>query len=125
MKSSFFSIFILLALILGACSQSKLINTKVEVLDAGTLSILMYDESDLKNSYRVYVNGVDSGSTLLANGVSDYQVKQGLKTIQFVRGRETASIKIKIKKNGLCTLRVIEDEKGHIELLQVANSFKE
>jgi len=122
---SVLSLFLLLAFF-SSCAEVKpqKLNT-LKVDNAGTVAIIMYDETQLKNDYRVYVDSVDTNTTLFANGMSEYKITEGKRVIQVVKKRETASLKLMIKKGNFYTLRVIKDEKNHIELVQVANSSGE
>lgn len=112
--------------LLNSCAEVKpQIENTLIVHNAGTVAILMQDDSKLKNDYRVYVDSVDTNTTLLANGLSEYKISAGSRVIQVIKKRETASLKLEIKEGCLYTLRVIEDERNHIQLLQVANSSVE
>jgi hypothetical protein len=111
---------------LSSCSEVKPQKQKTHrVHDAGTVSIIMYDDSKLRNEYRVYVDSVDTNSTLFASGVSEYKISAGSRVIQVIKKRETASLKLNIEKGKLYTLKVIKDDRDHIQLLQVANSLGE
>jgi len=118
--------FIFLLSSFNSCSAVKPQKNKShKVHNAGTVAIIMYDDSKLKNEYRVYVDSVDTNSTLFASGVSEYKISAGSRVIQVIKKRETASLRLQIEKGKLYTLRVIKDDKDHIQLLQVSNSLVE
>ena len=99
---------------------------KIEHLSQSAIVLIsMYDDTKDKNSYRVYINHKEINATLMPNTESRFEVKEGNINIQIVKRRETASIDLVVLKDKTYKLRVFKDHRGHIELLQVANSSNE
>jgi len=126
MKYFYLPLLFLVAFGFVACSEVKspLKETR-KSQNSAEVSLIMHDDSKYKNSYRVYINNRDLNTTLTSNVESNFEVKVGKTNIQVVRNRETASIDLETLMNRTYKLRVFVDERGHIQLLQVANSLNE
>jgi len=126
MKSSYLAILFSMLFMFISCAQVEVVNKDQQVVEnAAFVSILMYDDSRDKNSYRVYFNNIDTNKTLMPNISTHFSIKQGHTKIQVVKKRETASIELVVKREKSYSFRIFENDRGHIEILQVSNSLKE
>ena len=126
MKYFYSLVLFIVILSFVSCSEvSPPLKETTKSQNSVVVSLIMNDDSQYKNRYRVYINNKELNTSLMSNIESKFEVKPGKINIQVVKNRETASIDLETQKNRTYKLRVFADERGHIQLLQIANSLSE
>ncbi len=117
MKNILTAFAILLLLLLSACAQKKIDASQGQPNAELRLSISEGLSPDTK--YRLYVNNEEVGITLEPAKQFIVYIPAGETRIAVTKNRQSAELLLKVKKNERYALHLQNDEREHIELIQI------
>ena len=117
MKNILTALTILLLLLLSACAQKKVDVSKGK--PNAVLMLTLSKELSPDAKYTLYVNNEEVGITLEPAKQFVVYIAAGETRIAVTKNRQSAQLLLNVKKNNRYALRLQNDGRKHIELIQM------
>ena len=121
LQVTFFSFLFLL--LMSGCSNMQIgFEEDSPFYDGGVVYIYLDENASEDTQYRVYINNEDSEVRLLPGAKARFGIEPEDIKIDILKGRQSATIDLKLEKSKSYYLKVQESNDGRLEIIEVNKS---